>query len=100
MPSNQYSNEDFNADLDFEIRKKLIFSPDYYWGWVKTPTPNNSFLIHIFASFDVLMLFYGYFRLIKALKVGCYNIRFARIETPGGWKPPPPLIVIGTGFLR
>ena len=44
------------------------------------------------------MLFYGHFRLIKALKVGCYNIRFARIENRVGSKHPPPLIEIGTNW--
>ena len=42
------------------------------------------------------MLFYDHFRLMEALKVGCYSIRFARIE-PRWWvKTPPPLVVIGT----
>ena len=41
------------------------------------------------------MSFYGHFRLIKALKVGCYNIRFARIENLVGSKHPPS-IEIGT----
>ena len=67
MPSDQHWNEDINAELEFEIRKKLFFSPDYNRGWVKTPTPYNSFLVHIFESFDVCMLFYDHFRLIKAL---------------------------------
>ena len=43
------------------------------------------------------MLFYGHFRLIKALKVGCYNIGFARIENLVGSKHPP-LIEIGTNW--
>ena len=30
MSSNQYLNEDINAELDFEILKKLFFSPDFY----------------------------------------------------------------------
>ena len=30
MPSDQHWNEDINAELEFEIRKKLFFSPDYY----------------------------------------------------------------------
>ena len=30
MPSDQYSNEDINAELDFEIRQKLFSSPDFY----------------------------------------------------------------------
>ena len=98
MPSDQHWNEDINAELEFEIRKKLFFSPDYGVVGVKTPTPYNSFLVHIFESFDVCMLFYDHFRLIKALKVGCYHIRFARIEHGGGWKHPP-LVVIGTIFL-
>ena len=44
------------------------------------------------------MLFYGHFRLIKALKVGCYNIRFARIENLVGSKHSPPSIEIGTNW--
>ena len=28
MPPDRYWNEDINAKLDFEIRKKLFFSPD------------------------------------------------------------------------
>ena len=28
MPSGQHWNEDINAELEFEIRKKLFFSPD------------------------------------------------------------------------
>ena len=44
------------------------------------------------------MLFYDHFRLIKALKVGCYNIRFARIKNFVGSKHPPS-IEIGTKFL-
>ena len=30
MPSDQHWNEDIYAEVDFEIRKKLFFSPDYY----------------------------------------------------------------------
>ena len=30
MTPDQYWNEDINAKLDFEICKKLFFSPDYY----------------------------------------------------------------------
>ena len=30
MPSDQYLNEDINAELDFEILKKLFSSPDFY----------------------------------------------------------------------
>ena len=30
MPPDQYLNEDINAELDFEIRKKLFSSPDFY----------------------------------------------------------------------
>ena len=30
MTSDQYSNEDINGELDFEIRKKLFSSPDFY----------------------------------------------------------------------
>ena len=39
MPSDQHLNEDINAELDFEIYKKLLFSLDYYQRWVNSPRP-------------------------------------------------------------
>ena len=41
MPSDQHWNKDINAELDFEICKKLSFSPDSHAVGVKTPTPYN-----------------------------------------------------------
>ena len=41
MPSDQHWNNDINPELDFEICKKLFFSPDSDAVGVKTPTPYN-----------------------------------------------------------
>ena len=59
---------------------KTIFSSDFdVVGW-KTTAPYNSFLVRKFDSFDILVLFYDHFCLIKALSVGRYQISFATIE--------------------
>ena len=90
MPSDQRCNEDINAESEFEICKKLFFCPDSDVVGVKTPTLYNQFSVHILEGFDISMLFYDHFRLMKALKVGCYNIRFARIDSRWWVKTPPP----------
>ena len=80
-------NEDINAELDFEICKQLSFGPySEVVGW-KTITTYNSFLVHIFEGFDLFMLFYDHFRLIKTLKAGFHHSSFAIIENSGGELP-------------
>ena len=63
MPSNQRLIIDITAELDFEICNKIDSDSDVV-RW-KTPAAYNFFLVRIFEGFDILVLIYDQFRLIK-----------------------------------